>query len=442
VSFKQTIVTILGLLVIFVAIVVATHLSMWFIWELIPSEQQRYAINNALLPENKIFEAAPHHPIQSIQPLIKNTRRFALSVGKDNFVFVSLPRNPFILQQQKALRQALDNQGLNTQRLGLLLISAHNEQLPTISFKSIFQALSHAWLDQFKYRFTPHPLLIGYIQPSSTPLIDDPLFFISKINHQARENKTTITTYVAENYNGLKGISKIKPPTPDRGEDTLRLFINGQILGNLPHSLKNTWTSAIYRQFNFTNTSPDIINKLTSYNQVELVLSPDSLTISTKHPDNDFSEYFKGIVQAEEAYSRPDQQAFKLPDGTLGYEKVPGPARSVFSITDIQEAACQHASWPASPATDRSTPPSNEPGYQHIWICTNEDLVTISNNESTAVKTVKEFTSSKGNWAIDISPTQLREILLPFSQLINLPLDQTHLNIIGQESNSAITVTY
>ncbi len=440
VSVKQILITVLAPLVIIAAITLITHISMWFLWEMIPSGDIKIAVNNYLLPQNKLYETLDYQPVQKIKTSLKNTRRFALSTGKDNFILAVVPKNPFNISEQKQLRENLNRENLNTKRFGLLIFAAHNEQLPSYSIKLTSKKFFNSWQKQIRYLFAPRPLLVGRFQPSTIPFIDRPLSIISEISHYARGQKTCLISYLAEELKHTKSASRLTVPSKEAEENVdFKLSLPGKTFNHLPPGLISTWNNQIQQKLSFLNTTPDIVGEISAYQHIEISSTKEVFTITTKDNNNNFSEYLENIVRQEESYSRPQRKTFKLPDGTLGYEKIPGPTRAVFNPARSQETLCKHASWPRP--TEGQNKENND--YINIWMCEKNNLVSVSNKELITVRNTAE-TSGKNNdlWQIKIGPQHLKKIIPDVIDTINIPPGKTAINIIGQDEKAKIILNY
>lgn len=117
-----------------------------------------------------------------------------------------------------------------------------------------------------------------------------------------------------------------------QSSDVIKIDVPGVALDFLPMNVRNEWNKKLLAVLHFNNTKPDIMGELDKHGQVIIRIDGDGAAIGIEGTDEEKASFTKKIrswLQDEERYGRPVRRAFKLPDGTLGYELVPGEVKPV-----------------------------------------------------------------------------------------------------------------
>jgi hypothetical protein len=122
---------------------------------------------------------------------------------------------------------------------------------------------------------------------------------------------------------------------PEQGE--IALAVPGSALGNLPPEILREWNALLHSRLNFIHTAPDILAAASGQELVSLYLGEKGASLGVRGAPNAFLTATNKAIVAEEAYRRPEPRAFRLPDGTIGRELVPGEERET---TAPQEGSC------------------------------------------------------------------------------------------------------
>lgn len=110
--------------------------------------------------------------------------------------------------------------------------------------------------------------------------------------------------------------------------DTFSLVVAGRLLETLPPSVAAQLSSTITAWFGFTHTHPDIIKSLRNYEVVAIATENSGVSIAVTGDIDAFRQEVIGWLQEEERRTRPTRHAFALPDGTVGFESLPGELRA------------------------------------------------------------------------------------------------------------------
>lgn len=376
------------LIVLFVA-----HLSIWFLWELLPpaSGQTPGAIRIALnqkRPAASFFidHLAPARLAPVLTPLA-SARLFAISQTPESTTLVAVPDNPFLFRDQRSLAKQLREAGFRTERLGLLIIAqqSNSDEPADIVPGSLGQAARRTAHRLLSSTLPAKPFLIASADASVIPFLDNPLTIIGT----ARGNDVQLAA--AEQTINLHTEDLAAPPLPkDAGE--LKLALSSHALDAIPGALNLLWNNVLLDRLGFTNTHPDIMDHLARYDSLAIQLTQNDIAIIITGNQELFTSTVKTWLQAEEAYTRQRQRAFRLPDGTLGYEQIPGEIREVF-LNSVDEN-CRHEA-------------ARERNMKHFWLCAKDNQVVLSSNYATAQAAMQEPLLAPGNWYVTLGAQHL-----------------------------------
>lgn len=132
---------------------------------------------------------------------------------------------------------------------------------------------------------------------------------------------------------------------------TLVLDIPGTALGMLPTRLTESWNDLLRQRLDLTATRPDILAALAQYSHVLVTISDPGVSVGIMSRDSDERARWQALREAwavdEDRFRRPVNQAFRLPDGTLGREKVAGLPGQVWGT---QQSGVCRSPLPEKPA--------------------------------------------------------------------------------------------
>lgn len=376
-SLKQIIIIILCSIVAIALILIASHLSLWFLWTLLPQGEVKLAINQSnqaiANPLNKLLPPE----IKDIAPDSTTSSKFAFSKHNDKITLLAIPSRPFLFSSHQALVNHFKNKGWNSYHLGLIIVAQPES-------KQELNRLSRAWFrsarEIIKFDRPLRPFIIAEADQNSIPFIDAPLALIG----YTRQGSINILTAPTANEISQNNITKHTPPAKVK---ELQVAINSQSLSLLPTKMQQQWNTFYAESLGFHQTKPKLIELLLQHETIYLGLQNNSPIIAVGNNSQQFIDKIMEVVQIEEAYSRPQKRAFRLPDKTLGYEQVPGEPRNVFKYEDNQ---CQHASWP-----DQNT---NE--MLHLWLCESDNQAALAQNKPAALEIVTQTILSDSQWHI------------------------------------------
>lgn len=401
---------IIGALALIVIITIllallSIHLSLWFLWELLPPDgaaiqlavNQRHPAASTLTDQLAATQLAP-----ALKPL-KNARRFALSQTHNSTTVIAVSDKPFLFRSQRALSEQLKATGFHTQRLGLLVIaqkSSSTESTLIVPTK-IGQAAHQTTRRLFSSTLPSTPFLIAELDAGTTPFFDNALTILGTAKGR------DVKLIAAEQTINFHSLPHTTPPLPNN-VDELSMTLPSHILATLPDSLHHNWNSALIQRLSFFNTRPDIIAHLARYNSPVIIkLNNSHATIAVAGSNEQFTSAIHSWFQNEEAYSRQRQQAFRLPDGTLGYELAPGEIREVF--TNLVDSNCRQESWPRLAGAGG---PAHNQAMQHLWLCTKGNQIAFGSDQSATKEATQDDFSAASTWNISLGAQYLADLSL------------------------------
>ncbi len=302
--------------IIFLTYYIST--SLWFFHGLVESKSPNVtlAITNA-----KPVEDFTPHINQYILPqdATEATRflsRYAIGASGDQIVIAGLPR----LRDQLRVSDSLLERGWQVKRVGLY-IYAENQTARPMTRPSNLIGYKQA-LAQIKNSSTPiSPLGIAQVSQNSLPYIDRAYAAIA----YWKRGRINIDAAL-----GSREIAKIEQGVISEESDNnkLDIAIQSGVLQFAPTEIIIQWEQQAAALFGFKNTTPAILRDLVSQDRIAITQGEkeggEFIAISVDGKPEDAYAKIESWLLAEAAYDTPIKKAFRLPDGTLGYEYVPG----------------------------------------------------------------------------------------------------------------------
>lgn len=129
-----------------------------------------------------------------------------------------------------------------------------------------------------------------------------------------------------------------------RGEakSGLTASLPGNVVALLPQKIQEEWNEKMWQRLGFTYIKPRIVSELSKFANIKISLSESDIIMTTEGNPDQWERMVRQWVSTELSYRNPEVRAFKLPDGTLGYEKAPQTFEQItlFSNT-TQEPGCR-----------------------------------------------------------------------------------------------------
>lgn len=365
------------------------HIAPWFMWGIVAQ------------PEGPtvFFDIAP-----SLRPAYANLEsRYTLSR--------TLPVNPLSVRRlawQKnpqtelialvpargttpALKQELAQAGWRYRRLGGLMI-AQRGQLPahnafstrTLLRQGARELARHLWRDGLPLQ----PLAILHLPASSELFSSGARAVIT-----SRRGSLIVLLRTHNAWPDATVISTTETPAP---VSDLELALPGDWLATLPADIASRWQAELWQNFALTESQPAIAKELSQYPSVALRIDKPDAAIGARSSSYAFSRAAEEWLADEQGYRNPTTVAFRLPDGTLGYEKRPTRIPIVWHV--VGDGRCR-----TTTLTDYS-----------YWLCQAGEVGVLARTEASAHQLLDQLRHPPV-WRLRLGPNLTSKLsLLPY----------------------------
>lgn len=297
--------------------------SAWFLWGLFPEGNvQLFAetggrtspLFHTLVGRFKLEDRLPFNVTQA--------RRFTSGVSENYSRLVIVPR----LGESQAIRAGLTEDGWKVQRAGLLLIAERGLSRTPDSLadwaKASWEGFHQAGSAVVWQGLPARPILLAATHDSRLiPGLPAPSHLVGR-----RQRGQLQLVW------GRGGAW----PKPGRSahfqgdsQDLLAL-VPGYVLKLLPQGLTSIWNAWLAEKLHFSHTHPNLMAALSSFDHVIVKNSGENVTLGAIGNPEKFLALAESWFSQETAASQPVTAAFRLPDGTLGYEERPGDLPVIF----------------------------------------------------------------------------------------------------------------
>lgn len=382
-----------GLLLIMVGGVWFAHTSLWFLWGMATAgfpEDQIIALDipSAVRPVVTQLEASYH--LSSVLPLnLADVRRFAWRRGTHSEVVIVIPA----LGKTSQVRQSLRQSGYTTSRLGGVLVASQatdTKNAPSVQTQltsGTQEVLRHMWFDNLPLQprgIAQLPALPGLLESGGRVVIFE-------------QREQLVATFRSGRH--WPDIRTAGSQT-NAHEEKLQFAIPGHILTILPGHMQEQWERHVIEQLGLTASRPKIVKGVEQFTRVMLVTGKEEAAIgATGTASTPFRQQAESWLVAEQGYRSPTTVAFRLPDGTLGYEKRPGAAPLTWQATS--DSTCQ----------------TTTVGEVQYWLCQTGDAAAVGRSEASARYVLGQL-GSPTTWQVHLTGDQVQKIApLPITAL-------------------------
>lgn len=282
---------------------------------------------------------------------------------------------------QASIQQVLMNNGWQVKRFGLLIRAARGENLPE---NASFRELAG------KFYQAPIPAravaLVSFTPTSSNKDVQSLLGYI----------RWETPTRLALNLTKNSKVSK-RYAFPNFQNKKLQVALPSAVLSYLPEKNTAPWETVIQKKLGFEKTHPNLRELIAKEQGVTLVMDGDNLGlgIQTQNPAA-VANIFKAWFASEEAHRHPNRRAFRLPDGTIGYEKTAGAAAPAFP-SEFDHENCLESLLPDL----------------KVWLCKGESSLSLSSQKSIAQQVRSALPGA--TWVLQLGQEYAES--LPFANL-------------------------
>lgn len=223
-----------------------------------------------------------------------------------------------------------------------------------------------------------YPDVIAAAEPNAI-FASEPLTLIGK-SHQGKVRFRVAASLAADTRNPWR------PRAEPSAGVTLDITVPGNLFLALPMSLRVGWNDLLWRRLHLTAIRPDIASYISQFKTVHINLTSAEVTLGVRGAPDAFTETIKTWWQDNERNGRPTQRSFRLPDGTLGRELVPGEPRPLFMPVD---SSCQ----------------ADGEAEDDFWLCQKGNQAILSSAEAKARLT---DIASTDTWRVAVAPRQIQ----------------------------------
>lgn|SRR3989344_7730962 len=188
---------------------------------------------------------------------------------------------------------------------------------------------------------------------------------------------------------------KFNPKKGNETNDILMLFsdtrdilaLPKELLAHIPRSEKKVLYSKVAEQMGLGKVTKQVLAEMDTLENIFIARGSKAAVIGTTKNGNTFIKALKSHIETQDGYNYPQKRAFKLPDGTLGYEYRPAAASKNWIHTSPE---CEYY----------------EGKEQTWWACISDSKAAIGNTELDTLNAVK----NKTNWSWYLKIAQIRQM--------------------------------
>ncbi|HBE90273.1 MAG TPA: hypothetical protein DDW41_03635 [Candidatus Andersenbacteria bacterium] len=378
-------------LVLVPAVAIWIHLSIWFLWSLLPDGNTKIALNFTEPGTGLITDLLALSPLrEDLEPVMNHARRFSYVQNNDSSVIAIIPKNIVLFRERSQITQQLLANGWRPQNYGLIIVGLKGQSsLNPLSF-----TLRQAFGKLYSRRYPYQPTVIAVNQSEAFVSKVTPMAVFGVSANQEREIKFISAKTLAD----LPVFSIARPSLPS-SEDYLSLNLSGATIQLITNQFNAQWNDIIQSKLGLSKTKPPITALLAAQQTISLTLSGAEASIAIIGDPTALKTTLSNWLSNEEAFSRPQKSAFKLPDGTIGYELVKGELQTVLS--DPDQEGCQ------APVTASVT----------LWLCQNNQGISFGTGRSLAQQALTNINPNHNS--ISIGRQYLSQLEFPIINRIN-----------------------
>ncbi|MBI4022463.1 MAG: hypothetical protein HY372_03825 [Candidatus Andersenbacteria bacterium] len=305
--------------------------SLWFLWAALPPGGIRLAIDQHQSEGRLLAGYLKPYLDPSISQIIKSSDKLAFSLNNDHLVISAVPRPVWSLHTQRAFTRQLRAQGWQVRRYGLAIFAARlapSDDPPALPNRHTVsaEALRRRWQGDLP----SHPLIIAAAKAGISPNIAGPFTLLADKHADELRIAISPSSHVIP-FHPIELLIAPDNYSPIMKSD-LSLALPSVYYSQLPEDLTFAWRNLLRQKFGFVRTAPNLLTIAPSGNQnvIKIQITGEDATLAIEGNNNAFVKNIQEAVRAEEAYARPERQAFRLPDKTFGFELVPGEPRGLF----------------------------------------------------------------------------------------------------------------
>ncbi|PIT98084.1 MAG: hypothetical protein COT71_02660 [Candidatus Andersenbacteria bacterium CG10_big_fil_rev_8_21_14_0_10_54_11] len=390
----------------------ALHRSLWNVWEIVPSGELTVAVNLSLPAVGLILDPAAAHLPEEAAAVQAYAARASLSRQEGGAETLVIVPHLFSLNPPQSFTEALTARGWQLGRRGQLIYAVRGGGKAPADVLAAARAALRRFISA---AYPKRPLLLAAAAPGRLlPSLNQPLAAVAAY-HRAGE-QVIVTAAVAPSLSAALWTHHGQSDdwTDDTAAEAGRLTVSipGPVIAELPAAIQQQWQQLLTENLGLGETKEPLIPSFTQLQQLRLELMETGAAVTVWGNPDQFTQRITAILQAQDARRRPVTHSFRLPDGTLGYEKLPGPLQPVFTDTPDSDGC-------SAPLPDRSP----------LWLCRQEDGVALAGSKDQAQAALQP---SAGRWQASINGS--------YASLIGIP-KITSIKAGGEDSTAYLVVS-
>jgi|GEM_PF-6840901 hypothetical protein len=368
-SIKIIFTTLSFIAIIIVIVVINIHLSLWFLWYLLPEGNVKVAVNSSQSGSQVLSDLLNASLVEDTTRLFDGAKRYSY-IQTDTYSSVILvPKNPFLFRDRDLLIEQLNANDWQTTSFGLLIVGTTQKTEPTLN--TLKGTVGSSLGKYFSRRHPYRPIVVAQGNDGSISLLSGDTALVGVATNFGRELKIII----ASDLESLPNFSISRPVLSDEA-NYLAINILGSTIQSVSAQFSDEWNKIIYSKLGFSVTKPPIISYMTVQQTSSMIITNEKAALAIIGDSNALKDVFHQWMKDEEAYLRPQKRAFKLPDGTLGYELVKGDSQVVLAEPD--SSGCLESLSEAI----------------KLWLCVSDKGVAVATNKAAAVQELSSISAS------------------------------------------------
>lgn len=395
--------SLLGALLIVVLVVAA---SPWFAWQAAGAQASDIALAVRLraFPPQTLAKLTPYLPAKA-QELTAGDYSYIAAIQEDSQTeFWLRPR----LAKQFSAGRTLSQAGWQVQRVGLWLAvrdRSPGSLTPKQPLQIFFSAAGSWTRAAISAHQATYPAALVRIAPGQLSAV--PLG--ATVAAHMRGNQ--LAGYYQLNEKWPTAESSLAYPGQESEEDAIGLLVAlpSSFLPAIPGQLRQEWIHWLEGELALSHARAPIAEEISKYGQLSVAsgepvrrIGGEDISLAVTDGTEEFTAAVEKWAAEETAYHAPTQRAFRLPDGTLGYELVPTTLESFLTLTN-EDRNCRGG--------------RNE--ILELWVCRAEGWVAISPNQGLAkqhlarLKRPANPADKPSEWQIHIESPRAARLNIP-----------------------------
>lgn len=317
-----------------IGIFYAASVSLWTLLSLLPyanDPDALVAFRRDVLVERVLEYPAVGEVLSDVAPEARLFSRIAIIRKGEGVAIAGLPH----IVDQLHVSDLLVSNGWSVTRLGHLVIARKGiPESGRVSIAAVQKGLHAIWQNVAIQRAPLAPLVIVHVRANTFSMIN-------KSQHVVIWRNGTAVCMA-----GTSGDGAVAAPSfpcralLEQAPDAFLFSAPGWALNVLPREMRDALEHHIRERFFFTNSQPALLDHLSRFDRVHYTEQGSDIVLGSTDSAPDFLGAVERWIRAEQAFERIEKRAFRLPDGTIGYEYIPVASDTPFEV-NIEYPACR-----------------------------------------------------------------------------------------------------